>query len=435
MTLLSAIVICLLTLASAQGAPLTAAGGLIEVVAVEERVNFPGEVALTLTVEADREIVEVRVFFRSLGSRVWRYAYADFKPGTRIVATQQVPSSAAVYLPPGSEVEYYYQIRDSAGNVLTTEPAVVEYLDDRFDWDRIQIGPLQLLYHDVSDSRVARTAGGVQADLARIERILESSPERRIKGVIYNRADNARDAFPKQSQTTWEHGTFQGFAFTEQGTFVGLGMDRRMISHESAHLLLHQALGDRATDPPSWLDEGFATYMEPNARAESGRSLSRRSLPLQAMNTVSGTPSAIHTFYEKAHSVVAYLIEVHGEDDFRRFLDELGQGRQIDRALVEVYGFDVDGLDARWAGESVPKSAGESDEKAAPGPESGRTSGQTNPGGGGGSSPFVFIDVWIIAGAAVVVAALLSVRAVTNRLRRRQEEPDPLDDPYDPDWD
>ena len=413
LTILSALVVCLLALAAALGAPLLAAGGPIQVVAVQERVNFPGEVGLTLTVEADREIVEVRVFFRPPGAQVWRYAYAKFDPGARIVATQEVPANAAVYLPPGSEVEYYYEIRDSAGNMLTTEPAVVEYLDDRFDWERVQIGPLQLLYHDIPDSRVARTAEAVRTDLARIESILQSSPERGVKGVIYNQAGDARDAFPKQSQTTWERGTFQGFAFSEQGVFVGLGLDRRVIAHESAHLLLKRALGDRATDPPSWLDEGFASYMEPNARPASARSLSRRSLPLRAMNTLSGTPNAIHTFYDKAHSVVAYLIDEHGEDNFRRFLAELSRGRQINPALVEVYGFDVAGLDARWAG-AEPAS----------GPGSSQSNGETGPAGQGTASPFVFIDIWIIAGAALVVAALLLVRAVTNKLRRRNDDED-----------
>ncbi len=412
----AALAIALLVLAATQLLPLMAAGGPIEVVAVQERINFPGEVGLILTVEAEQEIVEVRVIFRSVGQRVWRYAYADFEPGTRVVATQDVPASASVYLPPGTEVEYYYEVRDSAGNMLTTDPAVVEYLDDRFDWKRMQIRSLELLYHSRSGSQVGRLAEEIQDDLDRIGQVLQDSPDRPIKGVIYNRASNARDAFPKQSQTTYDHGTFQGFAFTEQGIFVGLGLDRRMIAHESAHLLLRQALGEQATDPPSWLDEGFATYMEPNSRVVSASSLASRSRPLRAMNTVTGTPSSIHTFYDKSHSVVAYLIETHGQDNFRRFLGELGQGLQVNRALIEVYGFGVDGLDTHWANSATTPAPG------------------TERGGGGSISPFVHIDVWVLTGVFFFVAALLFLGAVTRRFRRRPEEAGLLDR-YDPDID
>ena len=48
----------------------------------------------------------------------------------------------------------------------------MEYLDQRFDWKRVGIGPLQLLYHDIGDSRIEKAANLIREDLRRVEELL-----------------------------------------------------------------------------------------------------------------------------------------------------------------------------------------------------------------------------------------------------------------------
>ena len=403
--------------------PVTAAGG-IQVEDTNVVVSFPGELDLTLTAEGDEEIVEVRVFFRPAGGKIWAYAYADFEPNTKITATQVLPPNSVTYLAPGAEVEYYYEIRDAVGNVFTSERNVVEYLDHRYDWKRTQIGPLTLLYYDHSDSRISAVAKEVQEDLDRIVRVLQVEPSGSIKGVIYNRGSDAQEAFPEQSRTTTERGVFGGFAFPEQGVFVGQGLNRRIIAHESAHLLFQQALGERSPDLPAWLDEGIASYFEPGGSASSGRVLAGRSMPLRSMTSVTGTPRNIGVFYQKAESVLTYLIDEHGEEKFRLFVAELRSGQQVDKSLENTYGFDIDGLDARWAGlESSPTESSRSPVEApirTPDPPSSQ-------------SPFVFFSSWLIIGASLAVIAALVVRGVNRKLRPArdlEEYPEYDDYPY-----
>ncbi len=404
--------------------PVSATGGTIQVVDTGVVVSFPGEVDLTLTAEGEEEIVEVRVFYRPAGGKIWAYAYADFEPNTKIIATQMLPPNAVTYLAPGAEVEYYYEIRDVEGNVFTSERSVVEYLDHRFDWKRTQIGPLTLLYYDHSDSRVAAVAKEVQQDLDRIVRVLQVEPSGSMKGVIYNRGSDAQEAFPEQSRTTTERGVFGGFAFPEQRVFVGQGLDRRIIAHESAHLLFAQALGERSPDLPAWLEEGIASYFEPGGSAPSGRVLAGRSLPLRAMTSVTGTPRNIGVFYQKAESVVTYLIDEHGEEKFRLFVAGLSAGQQVEKSLQDTYGFDIDGLDARWAGvEPVPAEGSRSPSQAP----------SRTPDSPDNGSPFVFFSSWLIIGASLAVIAALVVRGVNRKLRPARdldEYPEYDDYPY-----
>ncbi len=448
----------LVAVAQSTNLPVEASGGEIRVVGTRQNVNYPSGVGLTVTVESEAEVKEVRVYYRATGSRQWGYAYADFDPGTRVVATQSIPVSEATYIAPGADVEYYFDIRDVKGNRVRTDSAVVEYLDHNFEWRRTSIGPLELLYHDMPDSRIEEAAVALREDLRRVEYVLQMEHSRGFKGVIYKSYADANAAFPVQSQTTTDHGTFGGYAFPEQRVFVGQGLDRRIIVHESAHMLLHEALGHRVVELPDWLNEGFATYMEPDVRVRSSSQLHRRTPHLRAMKNLSGTPETIPLFYQKSVSVVAHLIEEYGLDKFRLLLDEIRRGRTIETALINVYGFDDHGLDNSWAGlpvsdvepvsrEPVPQRQAADPEETAAGRESraeaerdSQPAGQsreTQPGSdtvreewptappwqpeprnSEGPSPFVFFDAWILAGVALLAVAVLSAKFVYNRLRR-----------------
>ena len=393
--------------------PAQASGEEIHVISDHREIKFPGVLAFNLTAEADAEIVEVRIFYRTLDHGNWAYAYLRFPTGPRITASIDINATGNVYLPPGARLEYYYVIRDALGNEHRTAPTVFDYTDTRFQWEQIQIGPLALFYHDLSDSRLTSVSSQVEPELERIADLLPAPVQGSMRGVIYNRRSAAVDAFPFQSETITEQRVFQGYSFPENGVFVGLGLQPGVIVHETAHLMLNEALRPSLLPVPAWLDEGFASYVEPGSSAYGGRSFGSRELPLAAMATQPGTPRGIATFYRKAESVVAYLIEEHGSDQFRSFLGEFRQGGTVNDALVNTYGFDVDGLEALWAGDPEGSDA--------PGPSSLET-----------PSPFLYFDVWILGGLALAVLVVVVLRSLGNKLRRQPETDEgfqPWEDP------
>lgn len=410
--------LCLLAAAAGLGGGgIAAAAGGIRVVDSQAVADFPDAVDLTVIAESGSEIVEVRVFFRARGSEVWQYTYADFQPGPRVVATSAVPPNRSSFISPGVALEYFYEIRDAAGDTLRTPAAAVEYLDARFDWQRVSIGPLTLLYYGQPQAAVDRIVREVGAGLERIGRLVQppATPPG-IRGVIYHSSADAAGAMPELSRTTTDHGLFAGFAFDGQGVFVALGLNRNIILHEAAHLLLAQSLGEAALPVPAWLNEGLAQYLEPDARPAPAARLRQRTRPLSAMRALSGTPDAIYLFYQKSLSVVAFLIDEYGQADFRRLLDELRQGHNTDAALQRVYGFGVDGLDRRWAEGQGPDSRN-ADSRS---DNSGGLAGAADSGGGGSSggpvSPFVFFDLWLFAGLTLLAGAALLGRFALRRL-------------------
>ena len=196
-------------------------------------------------------------------------------------------------------------------------------------------------------------------------------------------------------------------------------MDRGLIVHEVAHLMFRQALGSGAGPTPSWLDEGFASYMDPTSTVYSGASLNSRTNPLRAMNAVTGTPHAIGAFYQKSLSVVAFLIDEFGEPRFQRFIYQLQLGNSVDRSLVNVYGFNTDGLDTRWAGEAPGAPA--------PAPSA---------PGSGNASPILFFNSLLLGGLVLLVFVVVFIRFVASKFRPAYDSEEGLQPWEDPDlWD
>ena len=62
--------------------------------------------------------------------------------------------------------------------------------------------------------------------------------------------------------------------------------------------------------------------------------------------------------YAESRSLVAWLIEGYGPAHINALLESFRRNATIDRALIEVYGFDTDGLERRWRAEvGLPERA------------------------------------------------------------------------------
>ena len=418
----------------------TAAGGDIDVFTNEGTVRFPGDVVFNLGVESPADIQEVKIYFRIPPSRVWMYAYPEVDPSPRVETSFKLDLRGVDYLPPGTEIEYYYRILDANSSVFDTELKTFFYVDNRYQWDTTTVGPLTIFSHDASSRQLQSVAASVETPLREIADLLGVKLERPIRGILYNSQSEARDAFPVQSRTTTERGIFAGYAFPERGVFIGVGLHPNLIIHESAHLLLETAVDSPISRIPSWVNEGFASYVE--TRSDDFRGSMRGiddpfRMRLRHMQSVTGTPSAIGYFYRKAESVVGYMLQTHGDGTFREFLGHLDRGRTVDHALEAAYGFDQQGLDQRWAsaltGEELnmpsrSASAGvEPEDRVGRGPSTDHEPTRDSvPGSGSGTGsrnglPLQYFDTLAIAVLALTVVGVMSLGFLMRRIRDRTE--------------
>ena len=404
-------------------------GGGPAVLSQGAQVQFAKGVAFNVEVEADAPIVELKLNFRNANGGPWNYVYLDVEPDTRIEAEHLLATDGAVYIPPLASLEYFYTVRDAAGNVSDTPPESLLYTDPRFTWETEIVGPLVLVYHDLPRNRVAKFAESLEEPLARVEEVLGGGVEQPMLGVIYNDKEEVRGAFPRLSRTVDEEQIFHGFAFSEWGVFAGIGLKEGLIVHEAAHLMLDAVIHDPSPPIPAWLNEGFASYAEPGSRASTARRLEGRfdsSIPLRGMQSMPGHISDIGYFYRKSESVVTHLIEEYGEEKFRELLWEFGHGSPIDDALIATYGFDQNGLEREWmeaSGYRVPErlrvggSGGGSDAGADEGGQRDAPQGSQQRGG-----DLLFLQIeGVLMGAVVLLAvAVVGARFLYGRLAPRR---------------
>ncbi|MEE8619596.1 MAG: peptidase MA family metallohydrolase [Dehalococcoidia bacterium] len=333
----------------------------IVVIDMDVDIDFPNQAVFTIEAESYVDIVDVRLYYqvdRMNYAEVVSEGWADFTPASMVEANW-VWDMRNVGLPSGAEVIYWWMIEDADGNRFETSPDIMNFDDDRYLWQSLtstapQGSEMSLFWYEGSDSFARELMDTCDEGLARLTQDIGTYPERPINIYIYASDDDLKGAmiFPQE----WTGGV----AFTAFST-IAIGISpseldwgRRALVHELTHLVVHQATFSPYGQLPLWLDEGLAMYnegeLDPVLRSYLEEAIledeliSVRSLcsPFSAYSEKAGLS------YAQSYSLVEYLLDNYGQDSMLDLLTVFKQGSTYDEALTEVYGFDIDGLDARW---------------------------------------------------------------------------------------
>jgi hypothetical protein len=335
----------------------------IAVIASRVDVNFPSQAVFTLEAESYVDIVDVRLYYqvdKMNYAEVISEGWADFTPANKIEANW-VWDMRNASLPPGAEVTYWWMIEDAAGNSFETSPEIMHFDDERHLWQSLtstvpQSGELSFFWYEGGDSFARELMDACEEGLARLTQDIGTYPERPIKIYIYASTGDLQGAmiFPQE----WSGGVaFTGFGIIAIGIPPSnLNWGKKALVHELTHLVVHQATFSPYGQLPIWLDEGLATYNEGELDSDL-RSYLERAILEDELISVRSLCSPFSAYSEKAYlsyaqsySLVEYLLDNYGQDKMLDLLTLFKQGSTYDKALTEVYGFDIDGLDARWRG-------------------------------------------------------------------------------------
>jgi hypothetical protein len=129
---------------------------------------------------------------------------------------------------------------------------------------------------------------------------------------------------------------------------------RRAIAHELGHLVVHQYVFGPYGVLPTWLDEGLAMDAEGELRSDL-QGLLEQAIARDALfsvRSISGSfpadPYEAKLSYAESYSLVQFLIDSYGGDKILELLGVFKDGSTTDEALLQVYGFDMDGLGEWW---------------------------------------------------------------------------------------
>jgi Peptidase MA superfamily len=333
----------------------------ITVTASDVNADFPSQIEFTVDAESHVDIVDARLCYRVNRmnyAEVVSEGWADFTPASRIEASW-VWDMTNASLPPGAEVTYWWMIEDADGNRVETSPKIMHFDDSRFAWHSLassvgEGGGMTLFWYTGGDSFARELMITCEEGLTELSQDIGTYPERPIKIYIYASTDDLKGAMVFSQEWTG------GVAFTDFGIIAisippsQLEWGERALVHELTHLVVHQATFSPYGQLPLWLDEGLATYSEGELDPDLRSSLNNAILEDELISVrslcspFSAYADKARLSYAQSYSLVEYLLDSYGQDKMLDLLTILKQGSTYDEALTEVYGFDINGLDASW---------------------------------------------------------------------------------------
>ena len=337
--------------------PVDGASGQDVIQAVDQSVDYEFRDHLTFNLETDStvEIVEVELLYRIVGRPATSRNNADFTPGpavsARFTLDQTKPEN---YFPPGTELEYWWRVTDAAGNELKTDRQKLLYLDNRYDWQKLENDRLALYWYEGGDSFGQALFDRANLALDTLETDVGIGLEDPIKIFIYGNHQDLLGAISTSSQE-WTGGQ----AFTNYGVVVigvapsqlNWGLDA--TTHEMTHLVIHQATDNPYGDLPRWLDEGIAVYNENQDELDDDfRAVFEQAVAndeLMTLRSLSSPfpsdPMQANLAYGQSGATVKFVIDTYGTEAMAQLLDIFSEGAIYDEALQEALGLDTDGLD------------------------------------------------------------------------------------------
>ena len=333
--------------------------GNIQVVEAKAESQFPDGIKFSVIAKSVDEIDDIRVFFSKVDQEGRSsYRSVDFEPGDNVTGESVLPSgTGGDYFPPGTMIEYSFEVRDKAGAVLRTDPKEFVYQDNRFEWFTVVDDLITVYYYgEYVEDRANVVLEAAKENMERMLPVLGIVPTEPLRSVSYNNYRHMASALPFRSQAVSEGLQTQGMAFSNERVLLVHGFDPTVtgtVSHEFTHLLVGEAAGSAISQVPSWLNEGLAEYGNIDPTDDYDAALrygifTRRIKPLWYLSSFGGTPEDIIIAYGQGRSVVQYMIDNYGEARMAALFPVLQRTLDIDEALLEVYGMDQFGLDTAW---------------------------------------------------------------------------------------
>ena len=324
----------------------------------EAVLNFPESVIFSATVTSDSEIRSIVLEYgneQQTCGEVIAKAFSQFSPGKTVEAEWTWEMRQSGSLPPGAALWWRWRVTDANGSETLSETKTITWLDDIHDWKSMNNGDfLRLHWYEGDQTFAIDLAKSAYNGLQFNEAQSGLKAEAPINIYIYADTNDLQDAILYEPSWTG------GQAFPDQDIVIlgispsDLDWGRDAIVHELTHVLVGHQTFSCLGDVPTWLNEGLAVYSEGELDSSSQRQLDE-AIRFNTLLTVRSLSSGFSEVSDKAnlsytqsYSLTKFLIETYGQEKMTDLLLSLRDGMAIDSALMQTYGFDVDGLEDAW---------------------------------------------------------------------------------------
>jgi hypothetical protein len=265
-------------------------------------------------------------------------------------------------------VTYWWTIITAAEDRLTTEPRTFVYADNRFDWQTLSDGIVNVHWYR-GDLKVAQLALDVAvAGLNRARQDIDTHVfHRPIDIYLYASTSDLSAALAAgmdsgtEALTLYETNVIL-VSFGPEG--VNIPKLERVLPHEVTHALIHEATQSDHDHVPRWLSEGLATSVEyafvpdPDAPSLLKQAIQEGEwLPLDTLCAAfPRDPAHSRLAYAQSASLVDYIRDRYGRQDLRDLVAAYADGATCEGGVNRVLDSTLSRLEAQWLTSLEPGS-------------------------------------------------------------------------------
>jgi hypothetical protein len=340
--------------------PAPARAGLQPALEVENNrtvMDFPNTITFQLTVRnqvpIERIVLEYGVERLTCGE-VTAKAFPDFEPATRVEAEWTWDMRQSGSEPPGAQIWWQWRVTDADGREQLVGREEVTWLDSIHPWQDASDGQIQMHWYEGGTAFGREMLESAVQSVEHIRQLIDLTPEGTVQIYLYASYEDMQDAVLYEAE--WTGGQSYG-----EHNIIILGVPKgyedwakTAVAHELMHNVVDHFTFSCLVRIPTWVHEGLAMVSQGGPDEQSLAALQdaiehNRIFPLRSLGgNFPEDEDRANLAYSQSYSVVDFLLHLGNAARMRSFLELLGGGTTADDALRNVYGFNVDGLDAAW---------------------------------------------------------------------------------------
>lgn len=331
-------------------------------------ISFPISVTFSAQINAPASITSVVLEYGTdqlTCGEVVAKAFPQFTPGKSVNVEWSWEMRQSGSLPPGATIWWRWRYTDETGNENLSEQKTITWLDAQHNWKTVSTDKLNLHWYNGDQAFAEDLLSAAEDGLKFNETKSGLTANIPIGLYIYADTKDMKDAILYEPSWTG------GLAFPDHDiVIIGISQSeldwgRDAIVHELTHVLVGHFTFSCLGVVPTWLNEGLAVYSEGELDQGSQNQLDQAIhdnslLTVRSLSAgFSEVASKAMLSYSQSYSIVKFLIETYGQDKMTALLISLRDGSTIDDALINTYGFGVEGLEDEWrkAIQAQPRSA------------------------------------------------------------------------------
>jgi|GEM_PF-2967139 len=321
--------------------------------------TYPTHAVFMVDINSQNPIVSAAIYYSIEKSSSLPVVYSKMNVavntfGTFVELQHFFPLSSLGSFPPNTVMNYWWEVSDIAGNTVYSSQGIFVIKDTRHDWQSKTEGYITIYWYNSSEKLIDDFLKATQNGFKRVSKNLGIDMTIDVRLYIYPSYGALREAL--NASVSW----VGGIAFHEYNAMMmgcsdnNVAWDRDTLVHELTHLATRQLAGNAYARIPTWLSEGISVY------AEGPLSSDRRALidsakwdrTLFSVNALSSPFPSVESMarlaYAQSYSFVEFLIKNGGSNKLQQMLALIKQGTNIDDALMDIYGFNMEGMTMKW---------------------------------------------------------------------------------------